>query len=591
MKHDPSIRVVAAGVLLLFAALVARLWELQVVRSAQYAEQAVENRLRVERVTAPRGIIYDRTGKPLVKNSPFYSVAIDPKMLQEADVERLADFLGLNPSKLAATLKRNRRSIDPVLLRGGLTFDEVVFIESRLSDYPELLIDVDQTRYYPYRDVGAHVLGYLGKMGTEQIKKAAFRDVPSQSFVGQWGMEKLYDPVLRGKPGRRVYEADALGRKLRVLNIEPPEHGQDIYLSIDISLQRAAERAFGKRAGAMVAIKPDTGEILALVSRPSFDPNLFSRGIDYDNWLALVNHEGHPLLNRALQTQIAPASTFKIVSALTALQEEVLTPKSTFICNGVVAKGPWKFRCWKRRGHGKLDMHESLVQSCDVYYYRTGERTGFDAIARMARKFQFGEVSGLGLVEEKTGLMPDSEWKRRVKGEPWYLGETYNAVIGQGFVLATPMQMARMMAWVSNGGSIYPLTLIRQDAQPEPVRQIDVDPKHLETIRRALRDVVVGKHGTGKTAFSTKVEIGGKTGTAQVVRLREDENRSIEDIPVNLRDHAWFVAFAPVEDTEIAVAVYVEHGGSGGRNAGPIAKRAIEAYFAEMEAEYIHVEN
>ena len=264
MKHDPSIRVVAAGVLLLFAALVARLWELQVVRSDQYAEQAVENRLRVERVPAPRGIIYDRTGKPLVKNSPFYSVAIDPKMLQGADIERLADFLGLNPSKLAATLKRNRRSIDPVLLRGGLTFDEVVFIEARLSDYPELLIDVDQTRYYPYRDVGAHVLGYLGKMGPEQIKKADFRDVPSQTFVGQWGMEKLYDPVLRGKPGRRVFEADALGRKLRVLNIEPPEHGQDIYLSIDISLQRAAERAFDKRAGAMVAIKPDTGEVLAL---------------------------------------------------------------------------------------------------------------------------------------------------------------------------------------------------------------------------------------------------------------------------------------------------------------------------------------
>lgn len=582
---NPEFRLRAITVLVasLFLVLAARLWELQVVRGDQYKTQAVDNRLRMERIPAPRGIIYDRNGKPLVKNAPFYSVALIPELAGIADLGAIADFLGMEVGEISYILERNRDALEPIRLKEGLTFDEVAFIEARLSDFPALSIDVDETRYYPFGEIGAHVVGYLGKMGPDQIKKADFRDVPRQSFVGQWGVERMYDTYLRGEPGRRMIEVDALGRKHKLVDVTPPTHGNDLFLSIDIELQEAAEKAFGKNAGALVAIKPDTGEVLALVSRPSFDPNLFSRGIDYDHWLGLVEHEGFPLLNRAVQTQTAPASTFKIISAIAGLEKRSITPRTKFTCYGLIAKGPWKFRCWNRGGHGVVSLHKSLVQSCDVYYYLTGEATGINSIAEMARRFGFGKSSGLSLVPEKSGLIPDIEWKNRVKGEPWYLGETYNAAIGQGFVLATPVQLAKMISWVSNGGYTYELGLERIDQFPLPSEPLGVSDRTIDEIKSALRDVVASKYGTGRGALSKFVEISGKTGTAQVVRLREDENRQEKDIPYNLRDHALFVAFAPFETPEIAVAVYVEHGGSGGRVAAPIAKAAIEAYMRKGE--------
>ncbi len=585
---ETRIRLITAAIILMLMVLGARLWELQVVRGEQFTVQSFENRLRIEQVPAPRGIIYDRRGNPLVKNAPFYSVALAPELLPEADLEAIADFLGMGINEVGDIVQRNRNAIEPVRLRGGLRFDEVAFIEARISDYPALVIAVDETRHYPYGETVAHVVGYLGKLGPEQIRKKEFRDVPRQSFIGQWGVEKMYDSHLRGIPGRRVFEADAVGRKLRLIKEDRAQHGNDLYLSIDVDLQRAAVEAFRGRAGAFVALRPDTGEVLALVSRPSFDPNLFSRGIDTGNWLRLVNHQGYPLLNRALQTQAPPGSVFKVIPAITALEEEVLTPSSTVICNGVISKGPWKFRDWKRGGHGKVDMIKSLAESCDVYYYRLGEKTGMDAIARVARKFQFGQASGIGLVKEKTGLIPDTEWKKRVKKEPWYLGETYNATIGQGFVLTTPVQMAKMIAWVANDGDIYELSLLRMEEKPEPTGHIELKPGTLAVIRKGLDEVVNSDNGTGKRARSGFVRIAGKTGTAQVVRLREDENRSFDEIPYNLRDHAWFIAFAPVEHPEIAVAVYVEHGGSGGSVAAPIAKVAIEQYIRSLEG---HVQN
>ena len=585
---ETRIRLVTAGIILMLMVLGARLWELQVVRGEQFTEQSFENRLRIEQVPAPRGIIYDRRGNPLVKNAPFYSVALAPELLPEADLEAIADFLGMGITEVGDIVQRNRNAIEPVRLRGGLRFDEVAFIEARISDYPALVIAVDETRHYPYGETVAHVVGYLGKLGPEQIRKKEFRDVPRQSFIGQWGVEKMYDSHLRGIPGRRVFEADAVGRKLRLIKEDRAQHGNDLYLSIDLDLQRAAVEAFRGRAGAFVALRPDTGEVLALVSRPSFDPNLFSRGIDTGNWLKLVNHQGYPLLNRALQTHAPPGSVFKVIPAITALEEEVLTPNSTVICNGVISKGPWKFRDWKRGGHGKVDMIKSLSESCDVYYYRLGEKTGMDAIARVARKFQLGQASGIGLVKEKTGLIPDTEWKKRVKKEPWYLGETYNATIGQGFVLTTPVQIAKMIAWVANNGDIYDLGLLRMEEKPEPTGHIELKPGTLAVIKKGLDEVVNSEDGTGKRARSGFVRIAGKTGTAQVVRLREDENRDKEEIPYNLRDHAWFIAFAPVEEPEIAVAVYVEHGGSGGSVAAPIAKVAIEQYMRSLEG---HVQN
>jgi penicillin-binding protein 2 len=584
MKSPESrITLVSAIILILIFLLGARLWELQIVKGSQYTIKSRANRLRIEKLPAPRGIIYDRWGEPLVKNTSFFSVSLAPEHIQQADVEAIADFLGMGIREVGELVEKNRNAIRPVSLKGGLSFDEVAFIEARLSDFPALTIEVDETRHYPYGEAVAHVVGYLGKMSPEQIRKEDFRDVPRQSFIGQWGIEKNFDSLLRGTPGQRAYEVDAIGRKHRIISEKPAIHGNDLYLSIDVTAQKAAVDAFGGHAGALVALKPTTGEVLALVSRPSFDPNLFSRGINTDNWLKLVNHKGFPLLNRALQTQAPPGSVFKIIPAVTGLEEEVITPESTVICTGVVTKGPWRYRDWKREGHGETDLIKSLAESCDVYYYRLGEKTGIDAIARTAQKFQFGEESGLGLIKEKRGLIPDSAWKKRTKKEPWYLGETYNAAIGQGFVLTTPIQLAKMIAWVANNGDIYDLSLLKAEGQPEPTGNLDLKPDTLSVIRKGLDAVVNSEFGTGKRARSDLVRIAGKTGTAQVVRLRENENRSLSEIPYNLRDHAWFIAFAPLENPEIAVAVYVEHGGSGGRVAAPIAKATIEQYIRNME--------
>lgn len=564
------------SVLALFLILEARLWQLQLLRGKEYKRLSTENRLRVKKVPAPRGIIYDRTGTPLVKNSPYYNVSLLQDMLGEADLDAIAEFLKMDFSELKLRIEK-RKPFEPIKLKEGITFEEVARIEARLSDYPALSIEVEETRHYIYGETGAHLIGYLGRLNPLQAKNPGFKDVPPQSFTGQWGVEMLFGSTLRGTPGKRVIEVDALGRPLRLLYEERPLKGADLYLSIDINLQKAAEEAFVKHRGALVAVRPATGEILALVSRPSFDPNLFSRGISYTDWLRLLKGSKAPMLNRALQSQFPPGSIFKIITAIAALEKEAISPDTTVSCTGGIIHGRWSFGCWKPGGHGTLSLYRALVESCDVYFYRAGIEAGIDSIAEYARRFGLGSETGIPLVKEKTGLIPDSEWKRRVKNEPWYPGETYHVSIGQGFVLVTPAQMARMISAVSNRGYIYDLKLTRLDSRPEPVRRVDVKKETLQIIKEALRGVVRDPGGTGYNARSPSVDIGGKTGTAQVISTPERE-----EVPEALTDHAWFVAYAPAEEPEIALSVFVEHGGHGSETAAPIARKAIEAYMESI---------
>ena len=577
-EQGDRVRLVFLAVALMFGLLAARLWQLQVIKGADYERQSLGNRLRTEKVPSPRGIIYDRNGKPLVKNSPYYFVALLPEMARKADLASISGFLGMNPVEVADIVSSVKDPIDPIRLKGGIRYDEVAFIEARISDHPGLVIEAEPTRHYIYGPVGAHLIGYLGKLNPQQISREAYSGVPRKAFIGQWGVEKMYDSILRGEPGRRVIEVDAMGRRLSVLKEAAPVNGEDLYLSIDIDLQRAAEEAFGNRVGALAAIRPETGEVLAMVSKPSYDPNLFSRGIAYDNWVRLREDKRYPLLNRALQSNYPPGSTFKIVTALATLQEGVSTPRTKQTCNGVLQKGRWSFRCWKRSGHGVLDLIGAIIQSCDVYFYRTGENVGIDNIAKYARLLGLGTESGLGLITEKSGLIPDREWKERVKGLPWYPGNTYNTAIGQGFVLTTPIQLAQMTATLVNGGYRHPLRLLRAEHFPLPAEDLGLDPANVEFMKKALRGVVVDKMGTGHAANSRFVTVGGKTGTAQVVAQKEVRE---SELPEHLRDHAWFVAFAPVERPEIAMAVFVENGGHGGAAAAPIARKAIDAYLAK----------
>lgn len=582
-EYSARIRFIAVALLVLFFVLAARLWQLQILSGREFKTASLENRLRIEKLPSPRGIIRDRNGIPLVRNSAYFYAALLPEMLGAADLDAIADFLSLEPAELRETVRNHKEPFEPVRLKGGLTREEVTWIETRISDYPGLVITMEQTRHYLYGEVGAHVLGYLGKLSPSQIRKADFKKVPMTAFIGQWGIEKMFDDFLRGEPGERVVEVDALGRPLRLLKKEPPQKGHDVLLSIDLNLQKTAEEAFGDRMGALAAIRPSTGEVLALVSKPSFDPNLFSRGIDYSDWLGLADDPKFPLLNRALQSQFPPGSTFKLMTAVAALETGAITPHQRETCTGAVRKGRWLFRCWRRGGHGTLALHRAIVESCDVYFYRAGEAAGIDAIATFARQFGFERPSGLNLVKEKTGLIPDTEWKRRTRNQPWYPGETLIAAIGQGYVLVTPIQLARMAAAIGNGGYVYDLRLTLPDDPPDPAWKVPVSDKTLNIIRDAIGGVVSEPKGTGWAARSSVVDIGGKTGTAQVISQR-NEDYNEEKLPKKLRDHAWFVAIAPVENPAIAVAVFVENGGHGGEAAAPIAKQAIEAYMGSLES-------
>lgn len=576
--HD-RILIASYLVIALFSILVLRLWQLQVLQGNEYRRLSEENRLRIVKIAAPRGIIYDRNGIPLVKNSPYYSVSISPVSAEEVDLLHLSKVINVDMDTLSKRLSSSRSTFEPVRLKEGLTFKEIAYIEARRSDFPGLFIDIDVTRHYLFGEVGAHLIGYLGKLNHSQYRDAEFRGLPSDAFVGQWGIERLFDRQLRGTPGERIVEVDALGRELRLLTEKPPSKGEDIILAMDINLQKAAEEAFGDRTGALVAMKPDSGEILALVSKPSFDPNLFARGISQKQWGDFINNPRNPFLNRALQSQYPPGSTFKIVTALAGLEEHVIDPETRVNCNGGISYGRWHFGCWQKNGHGTVSLHRAIVESCDVYFYEVGRRLGIDRIASYARDLGLGKDSNLMLVRERKGVVPDTKWKQEKKKQPWYLGETFNASIGQGYVAVTPYQMARLTGIISNGGYVYEPSLLRLTDRPHETKKLNIHLESIEEIKKGLFGVVNEASGTGWAAKSSIVEICGKTGTAQVIGVRRD-SKYLHELH---RDHAWFVALAPCDKPEIALSVLVEHGGHGGVAAAPIARRAIEAYMRSLQ--------
>ncbi len=554
-----------------------KLWQLQVLDGDKYRLLSENNRLRIVKTPAPRGIIFDRNGMPLVKNVPFFSVSVHPDNLKDLDINALSSFLGMKKEEIEEKLnKKDNSPFIPIKLKQGLSFEEIARIEAGKSDFPGLFVETEVGREYLFGKVGAHVIGYLGKITTAQMDDPDLANFPPDALIGQWGVEELYDSELRGTPGERIIEVDALGRELRMIQQRPAVKGKDITLSIDIDIQKAVEDAFGDKAGALVAIQPDTGEVLALESFPSFDPNTFSRGITYKGWASLMEDKKKPMLNRALQSQYPPGSTFKIITATAALEEGVIEPDQKINCTGGIGYGRWTFGCWKKGGHGPTDFRKALVESCDTYFYEVGRRLGIDKIHKYAVELGLGKETGLNLmIKERPGLIPSTEWKRQKRGQPWYLGETYNAAIGQGYVAATPIQMAKMMATFSSGGNIYPLTLLKGGSKP--AGHIDIKPETISTIKDALSGVVNEPGGTAHGSMSQLVMIGGKTGTAQVVGKKKGMSGE------KYMDHAWFVAFAPVDHPTIALSVFVEHGGHGASAAAPIAKKAIEAYLFKQK--------
>ncbi len=581
----------AAFIILVIVILFIRLWYLQVVKGAYYQEQAENNRIRPVMLRPPRGVIYDRSGRPLVENELVFDVSLIPEDAPDLDatIEKLSAIVKVTPDAIRKALEEAndvRTSYDPVKIREEAPWDEVAVVEAHQDDLPGAIIEPEHLRHYPYGELASHQFGYIGKVSQSQRKKV---QADIGMLTGQSGLEKIYDKLLRGVAGRRMIQVNAAGRKVKDLGIEEPKPGTDIYLTIDLDAQKAAEEGLGSRAGAVVAMDPNTGEILALTSHPSYDPNLFPRGISPKDWVQLMKDPSHPMYNRAIQSVYPPGSTFKIIVALAGLESGVIKLDDKVTCKGFLTSGRHSFRCWKKGGHGAVSLHQALVESCDVYFYTMGERIGWDRVAEYARKLGYGSLTGILLPDEKPGLIPTTAWKKKRTGEAWYPGDTYINSIGQGFVLVSPIQACQMMSAVANGGSFFRPQLLKQTRNretgevnvisPEHTGSVTLDPNVLEEVRSALAGVVNEPGGTAHAAATPLAIVAGKTGTAQVI-AQKVSGRKLSD---ETKDHAWFVGFAPVDNPKIAVAVVVEHGGHGGSAAAPIAKKVIEEYLKNVE--------
>jgi penicillin-binding protein 2 len=572
-----------------FLTLVIRLWYLQVVQGSSLRALSESNRLRQITLSDQRGRIYDRNGIELVSSRASFNVTLRREDIPDLDelLDRLAKLITFDREK-AKTKILSIPAFSPYVLAYDIERDEAARIEERRYELPGVLLEIVPIRNYRHGSFAAHLLGYLSEISKKQLQQAFFDGYRQGDIIGVYGIEKSFEPILHGKRGRKIVEVDAAGRELEVVSSMPSVSGHDLYLSIDHRTQVTAEKAMSGRRGAVVAIKPNTGEILAMVSEPAFNPNQFAVGVERGYWNTLVGDEYHPLNNRAIQGLYAPGSTYKIIVAAAALEEGVIDENTTFFCPGYYKLGRRLYRCWRRGGHGKVNLHKALAESCDVYFYQAGFKTGVDRIAETAKRFGLDGISGINLEHEKDGLVPTTTWKENNRNEPWIAGETLSISIGQGFNLATPLQMARVIAAIASDGWMANPRLIRLENDYEMDRLylgghlVGTSQEHLELIREGLLSAVNERKGTGWRARIRGVKVAGKTGTTQVVRLKVTEKLKPEETPEKLRDHAWFVGFAPYEKPEIAVAVVVEHGGSGGVVAAPIVRKVIKAYLKSL---------
>jgi len=578
------------GVLLIY---LVQAYLLQVEQGDHFRGLADSNRMRVVSVAAPRGLIYDRHGALMVNNIPEFNLyaVIGDMPDPEAILDRLIPFV--DPAQIERLKhKKIRRTerFSPVKLKGGLSLDEIARIEGSQWNLPGTQVTAELKRNSIYGPLVAHSIGYIGEISKAQIATGLFPDLHSGDQIGQFGIEQTFDRIIRGTPGKKWIEVDVLGQELKILKVSKPIVGNDLFLTLDLKLQKAADEALGEEHGAIVAMDPKNGEILALVSHPTFDPNIFSRETSPAILRGLINDSARPLMNRAVHAQYPPGSTFKIVVGAAILEslEAAATPPTIF-CRGSLWFGNRFFRDWKKEGHGTVNFHRSLVESCDVYYYQMGDRLGVDTIAKFANILGLGRPTGVALAHEKSGLIPSSEWKQARFKAPWYRGETLSVAIGQGYVLVTPIQMAVMISAVANGGMMYTPKLLKKSrdsqtgvistAEVERGKRTTISKETFNAIKAALVDVVASPRGTASRSRSALVSLAGKTGTAQVVVLKPGTKR--EKLEKAVDDHAWFVSYAPIENPKIAVVVLAEHGGHGGAIAAPMAKKIIEAYLGE----------
>jgi penicillin-binding protein 2 len=577
LQRLPRLQLVLFGFFLLIAA---RFWFVQVVSGDYYLELAENNRVRELRLKAPRGLIYERQGRLLAENVPSYNLSLDPSRSQ--DLDKALSFAERCLSQPAAELREaldeggGAGSFRPVLIAEALSLSEVAAIEAAALEFPEFAVEVGHLRLYRNGPITAHTLGYLGEVNQRDLASDAIPLKPGD-LVGRKGVELAFDETLRGVDGQRAVIVDSRGRLKEEYGRDPAQSGQNLNLGLDLDLQQAAARYFEGKAGAAVALDPATGEIRAMVSAPSYNPNIFSRRLDRDAWRNLIEAPEDPLQNRVIQNTYSPGSVFKIVMAAAGLSEGVIDPEETVWCGGSTKIYNRRWRCWKRAGHGHVSLHRAIKESCDVYFYHLGKELGIERIAKYSRQLGLGSPTGIDLMGEREGLVPDPDWSTRRRGTPWYPGETISVAIGQGPVLVTPLQIASLMAAVANSGyQVRPRVVESPSIEKE---RLTVEPWVFERIGAALWSVVNDQRGTGSAARVAGIEVAGKTGTVQVVR--QTTWIKSKDLPYEQRDHGWFASYATAGDKQLVVVVLVEHGGHGSTSAAPLAKRLYEIYFRD----------
>jgi penicillin-binding protein 2 len=580
-RLDRRIHLLHAVILLVLAAYVVDFWYLQGVRGAEYARLAENNRLRRMPLLPARGVVFDRHGAVLAATRPSLDLVLlgEEGLDVEPQLERLAPILGESAAELAQRIGRDkgRPRFEPFVLREDVGLAELARIEARREQFPSLEVRQTVRRSYPYGDMFAHVMGYVGEASEAQLAAGA-GVLQLGDLVGKSGIERTYDDRLRGQRGWNLVSVNNVGRHVGESRVgSVPAAGQPIDLTLDLELQRALREGLGDEVGAGVFMDPWTGEILALVSTPAFDPNSFVEGLSAQAWSALNADPDRPLHDRAIASYYAPGSTFKVLMAIAGLESGAVTPNDAVFCRGSATIYGHERLCWRRGGHGTMNLRSALTHSCNVYFYHLGERLKIDTIHDWGERFGLGHPTGVDLPGEARGVLPSDEWKRSNMGEPWYPGDTISVAIGQGLLTVTPLQLATMVSTVATAGRRPTPHLIRGAGRES--ESVTLHPGTLEVVRQAMRDAV--HEGTGRAADLEGARVAGKTGTAQVYKRSAGIDADL--LPKDERDHAWFAGFAPVDAPRIAFAVVVEHGGHGGTTACPIVRHVLEIFFSERD--------
>ena len=580
------IRLIILGgvVILIFSLLASRLWFLQITEGKKYTEFSQGNRVRLIPEPALRGIIYDRNGIILAENRPAYQLQLireDTPDLENT-LEKVSHALNLSLEEMNKQImaKHDLAQFKPIILIDDLEYEKAMYLEAFQDDFPGVTIVVQPRRYYPYNNLAAHLIGYVGIV-QEDWKKLPEEKRSSSQIVGHSGVELLENDHMIGLDGGRQAEVDHMGREIQVLG-EPVASvpGEDIHLNIDIRLQKVATKAMEGESGAVIVTKTRTGEILALASFPDFDPNLFSGGIDLENWDKLLANPEDPMGNKAIQGLYAPGSIFKIITAYAGLDQGVITPQTEHVCKAeYFIKGRDEpFKCWKEEGHGKVNLLKAIMGSCNIYFYNTGVGAGVEQIHKYAKLFRLGKITSMGLHNEKAGTIPNNEWKIANLKEPWYEGETPVASIGQGYITTTPMQVINLINILANDGLWIPPSLFKEQKGLKP-QQIPLKEEYLNLIREGMVAVVNSPGGTAKKVKFEEFTVAGKTATSQVISHKTLETMDNETKANKIfQNHAWFVAFGPAEDPEISVLALVEHGGGGSKAAAPVVRKILSYY-------------